>query len=249
MNKSLIYKFSFSKKIVFLIFIFQAAISLGQDLNFIYGKVLDSKTGAPLAFASIVQKDKSVGLITNDDGSFKIPKEYELAKVTLVISFIGYYPKEIKVTELNKYDVNIIKLVERAESLNEIVIKSTSKPLSAKQIVGKAIKNIKNNYPFQPFSYVGYYRDYQKNEKNTYLNMNEAILQVYDPGFGHEDYLATKTNIFKYSKNDNFPENVAASQPYDYSGRTKTIDKVSLGYLSKNANEFILLRIHDAIRN
>lgn len=252
MNEPVNLKISFSKKVKSLLFltaILLTTLSFGQDLNFIYGKVVDSKTGAPLAFASIVQKNKAVGLITNDDGSFKIPKDYEVAKVTLVISFIGYEPKEIQVTELNKYDINIIKLIEKTQFLDEVVIKSTSKPLPAKQIVTKAIERIRKNYPFQPFSYVGYYRDYQKNQKNTYLNMNEAILQVYDPGFGHEDYLASKTSIFQYSKNDNFPENIAASQPYDYNSKTKTIDKASLGYLSENANEFVLLRIHDAIRN
>lgn len=238
-----------SKNILLFICLLSASILFGQDLSYIYGKVIDSKTGEPLAFASVSQKNKPVGLITNDDGGFKIPKEYQEAKVTLIISFIGYYPKEVAVTELNKYDINIIKLVEKTESLNEVVVKATSKPLTAKQIVKNAIKNIKSNYPFQPFSYVGYYRDYQKDKIGTYLNMNEAILQVHDPGFGYVDYLDTKTTIFKYLKNDNFPENVAASQPYDYNNQTKTIDKASLGYLSENANEFILLRIHDAIRN
>jgi len=238
-----------SKNLLLLLLLIQVNFSFGQDLSYFYGKVVDARTGSPLAFASIVQKDKSVGLISNDDGSFKIPKYYEVARVTLVISFIGYYSEEIKVTDLKKNDLNIIKLTERTESLNEIVIKSQPRPLTAHQIVERAIKNIKKNYPLDPFSYVGYYRDYQKNEEQDYINLNEAILQVHDRGFRFKDYASTRTNIFKYEKNLEFPRDSIAAKPYDYRNKTKVIDRVILGHLSDNANEFTLLRIHDAIRN
>ncbi len=245
--------FQFRKNHIFLVFFFLllANFSFGQDLSYIYGKVVDSKTGAPLAFASIVQKNKSVGLISNDDGSFKLPSYYATANATIVVSFIGYYSEEILVTDLDKNDLNIIKLVEKAESLDEIVIKNTvkKKNLSAEDIVELAVKNIRYNYPFNYFSYVGYYRDYQKSKDNTYVNLNEAILHVHDPGFGFQDYASTNTQIYKYAINPNFPIDTVASRPYDYSTKTKVIDNAKLGYLSKNVNEFTMLRVHDAIRN
>lgn len=238
-----------SKKLVLLLFMFQVAHSYGQDLSYIYGKVVDSQNGTPLAFASIVQKGKSVGLITNDDGSFKLPKYYDVANVTLVISFIGYYSEEIQVSDLDKTNLNLIKLIQKTEFLDEIVVKNTPKNLSAKQIVQLAVDNIKNNYPFQPFSYVGYYRDYQRKEDNSYVSMNEAILEVYDEGFGIADQTAGQTRVFTYSRNPDFPVDVEASRPYDYEQKTKIMDRAKLGYLSENANEFVLLRVHDAIRN
>jgi hypothetical protein len=225
------------------------ANSFGQELNYIYGKVVDSKTGAPLAFASIVQKNKSVGLISNDDGSFKLPKYFDVANVTIVISFIGYYSEEIQVSNLKKDGLNIIKLIEKTEFLNEIVIKNTKKPLTPHDIVQLAIDNIKNNYPFDPFTYVGYYRDYQKNEDQEYLNLNEAILKVHDRGFQYKDFISTNTSILKYEQNLDFPVDEAAAKIYDYKERTKVIDNAELGYLTDNTNEFILLRVHDAIRN
>jgi hypothetical protein len=234
--------------VFFIALLLNVLSSSGQELSYIYGKVVDSRSGAPLAFASIVQKNKSVGLISNDDGSFKIPKYFDTAKVTLVVSFIGYYSQEVEVASLNKEGLNIIKLVEKTELLNEIVIKD-NQLLTPHQIVELAIKNIKNNYPFEPFTYVGYYRDYQKNEENNYLNLNEAILQVHDRGFRYKDFESTQTNILKYEQNQDFPVDETAAKLYDYHEKTKVMDNAELGYLSKNTNEFTILRVHDAIRN
>jgi len=242
-------KLSKPKKLLFLFFLLQTIVLYGQDLSYIYGKVVDSRTEEPLAFASIAEKDKSLGLISNEDGSFKIPMYFATANATMVVSFIGYYPEEIVVADLNKNNLNIIKLIEKKEVLDEIVIKNKKrkKKLSAEQIVKIAIQNIKNNYPFHDFSYVGYYRDYQKNKEKAYLNMNEAILEVYDLGFEFEDYAKTKIKLLKYKKNLEFPVDSIASKIYD--NNTKIINQANLGYLSENANEFTLLRIHDAIRN
>ena len=68
--------------------------------------------------------------------------------------------------------------------------------MSAGRIVKEAIKRIPNNYPVDPFSYIGYYRDYQQvtdssyladmnfEDKHTYINLNEGVIQVFDAGFG-----------------------------------------------------------------
>ena len=237
-----------SKLIIVLFLAFQTHSSFGQELTYIYGKVVDFKNEAPLSFASIIQKGKSVGVISNSNGSFKIPAYYALADIVLEISFIGYYTQEIRVKDLDKNDLNIIKLSEKTESLDEIFIRK-QEPLSAKQIVELAIENIKNNYPRDQFSYVGYYRDYQKNKESNYLNLNEAILRVTDLGFHYEDYLSTKTNILKYTKNKEFPTDSLASQLYDYQNKTKVNNNAILNNIGEQGNEFTLLRFHDAVRN
>ena len=236
------------KLLIVLFIAFQTSYSFGQDLDYIYGKIVDSKSERPLSFASIIQKDKSIGLISNSDGSFKIPSYYALADVVLEISFIGYYSEEIRVKDLDRKNLNVIKLVEKTESLDEIVI-SRKEPISAKQIVELAIKNIKNNYPRDQFSYVGYYRDYQTNKESNYLNLNEAILQVNDLGFHYEDYVSTKTNILKYAKNLDFPIDTLPYQLYDYQEKTKVNNNAILNSIGERSNEFALLRFHDAVRN
>ena len=134
------------------------------------------------------------------------------------------------------------------ESLDEVVIVSSKKKRrpNAKTIVRLAMNNIPENYPFSAFYYVGYYRDYQI-KKGKYVHLNEAILEVFDPGFEKRDLTDTETRIFQYKRNTDFPTDTLAAKPYDYDNRTKMIDNATINGLG--GNEYTLLRLHDAIRN
>ena len=111
-----------------------------------------------------------------------------------------------------------------------------------------ALNKIPENYPFKPFSYLGYYRDYQRREGN-YFNLNEALIQVFDSGFGVYDSLETQTRIYQYKKNPIFPNDPIADKPYDYANRRKIVSNTKLGTPEAGRNEYTLLRIHDALRN
>lgn len=120
------------------------------------------------------------------------------------------------------------------------------KKKSARSIIRTAIDRIPENYPFSPYSYVGYYRDYQVLD-GRYLNMNEAIMKVFDQGFGTEDFKNTQTTLFSYKNNTDFPRDTIASKPYDYVNRSKIISNATLD--GQGGNEYTILRLHDAIRN
>tara|TARA_R110000796_G_scaffold143426_1_gene259948 strand:- start:30111 stop:31415 length:1305 start_codon:yes stop_codon:yes gene_type:complete len=121
------------------------------------------------------------------------------------------------------------------------------RPVTAEEIISKAIEKIPLNYPFNPQSYVGYYRDYQW-KAGGYTNLNEAIVEVFDKGFGTLDYEDSNTRIYEYSRNANFPTDSLSERLYDYGEyKTKTIPKAYLK--SYGGNEFVILRIMDAIRN
>ena len=77
--------------------------------------------------------------------------------------------------------MNNLKLMPNIYGLKEVKVIARRKKLNSEAIVARAIKNIKKNYPVNPFSYVSYYRDYQKDSIN-YLNLNEAIIQTLDKG-------------------------------------------------------------------
>ena len=78
--------------------------------------------------------------------------------------------------------------------------------------------------------------------------MNEAIVEVFDKGFGTLDYEDSNTRIYEYSRNVNFPTDSLSERLYDYGEyKTKTIPKAYLK--SYGGNEFVILRIMDAIRN
>lgn len=220
--------------------------SWGQQ-EFIRGKLLDDQTGEPVVFATIRIKEKAVGVISNQDGGFRIPKRFQELGDILIISSMGYQQKEISISRLSPEHINIIRLAHGVLELSEAVITAKKKRrLSARRIVKNAIANIERNYPQNPFSTIGYYRDYQLREGN-YVNLNEAVLEVFDQGFSRLDSATTKVRIYDYRRNTDFARDTLADDPYDYERLQKIVDNAYLN--SYGGNEFSILRVHDALRN
>ncbi|MCK5443749.1 MAG: carboxypeptidase-like regulatory domain-containing protein, partial [Maribacter sp.] len=242
--------FSIPKNLVVLLLLnalFLSTLCAQQD--FIRGKLLDAKTQEPIVFASIRIKDRALGVISNVDGSFKIPLKYKEYGDIIEISSMGYRTKEILIQDFLVYELNNVRLQPATIELEEAVITAKKKKkFTARQIVRRAIRSIPENYPVEPFSTVGYYRDYQL-DGLQYVNLNEAILEVFDEGFDAMDSVTTKVKIFDYLENTDFKRDTLALQSYNYQfkeGR-KVIDKAFLS--SYGGNEFTILRVHDALRN
>lgn len=234
---------------IFLLFISNSALS--QQREYIVGKLLDAKTQEPIAFASIRIKDRALGIISNTDGSFKIPLKYKEYGDIIEISSMGYQTMEILIYDFSVYELNKVRLQPAVIELEEAVVTARSrrqKKLSAKQIVQRAIDEIVANYPVSPYSQVGYYRDYQL-DNGEYVNLNEAILEVHDQGFKAIDSSTSKVLLYDYKENLDFKRDTLARKPYNYSfiDGAKIIEK---GYLaSYGGNEFTILGVHNAIRN
>jgi hypothetical protein len=222
-------------------------VSLAQDQEFFRGKVLDEKTGEPVVFATVRVKGMAKGVITNMDGSFRLPMQFREDEKSIVISSMGYEKKEYELLKLSPKGINIIRLKPGVFSLTEAIVKGKKRrKLSATQIVRRAIKAIPKNYPVREFAAIGYYRDYQI-KKDKYMNLNEAILEVVDNGFLSNDHLSSKVRIYNYSKNKDFEEDFEGNFKYDYKYYKKFIDKAYL--YNYGGNEYTILRVHDAIRN
>lgn len=234
---------------IFLILLLVPNSVSSQQSEYIIGKLIDAKTQEPIVFASIRIKNRALGIISNTDGSFKIPLRYKEYGDIIEISSMGYQTKEILIQDFSVYELNDVRLQPATLELEEaIVTAEKKKKLTARQIVRRAIRSIPENYPVEPFSTVGYYRDYQL-DSLQYVNLNEAILEVFDEGFDTTDSVTTKVKIFDYLENTGFKRDTLALQSYNYQfkeGR-KVIDKAFLA--SYDGNEFTILRVHDALRN
>ena len=220
-----------------------------QEEGFINGQLLDAKTGEPIVFASIHLKNRDVGVISNIDGGFKIPMVYRSMGDILIISSMGYQTLELAISDIALYKMNLIRLVPAVFELPEAIVQAKRKrirELSAKQIVRNAIDAIPENYPLESFSTVGYYRDYQI-DNGQYVNLNEAILEVFDQGFKAIDTATTRTRIYYYGQNKEFGRDTVSDKPYNYQERSKIIDRAFLS--AYGGNEFSILKVHDAIRN
>ena len=237
-----------SKKFHFVVFVFVfffSAIFYAQDQKYILGKVLDVNTNEPVVFANIRVKDWPVGVISNMDGSFKIPLKYKKYGAIIEISSMGYKVMEIDLNDFNLNETNLLKLEPNIEILDEVVLVSKKKKsLKAKEIVLKAIKSIPENYPKYPFSYVGYYRDYQVKNYDLF-NVNEAIIEVFDKGFQTNDNKNTNYKLFEYKRNANFSRDTLGENTYD--NKKKFVPGAAI--LPRYGNELLMLRNMNAIRN
>ncbi len=241
MNTQLRYWYTF-------ILLLSSSFVFGQQIEFIAGRLVDSKTLEPIPYASIRIVNKNIGIISNSDGGFKIPVDFKKNADAVEISSLGYKTKEVFLSSFVENQIYTIALFENVEALNEVVVTTSKKRkrLTAREIVQLAIEKIDKNFPTEPSSYVGYYRDYQLKD-GTYLNLNEAVLAIFDPGFGFEDLKETQTVLFKYTENQDFERDSVASQTYDYANRTKVIPEATIS--GRIRNEYTRLRLHDAIRN
>ncbi len=224
------------------------ALLFSQEVGFVRGTIIDSSNKEPVAFATIRVKGTAVGVISNKDGSFKVPLEFQQKGNELEVSSMGYEIKIVVFDELNNSTVNNIYLKPALFQLAETVVKARKKRrYSAKQIIRYAFQQIPDNYENFPFELLGYYRDYQLRQ-GEYVNLNEAIIKVYDQGFAINDHTSTDFGLYEYSQNHEFAIDSFAAKPYDYSARDKFIPNANFNS-TYAGNELVLLFIHDVIRN
>lgn len=101
-----------------------------QQKETIRGVVVDSKTGEPIAGATIQIKGTSEGTITNADGDFQLSCARDNV---LLVSYIGYDSKEVRVTNLKIYSIEIN---ESAELLEEVVVTAFGAGQKKESMVG-----------------------------------------------------------------------------------------------------------------
>lgn len=160
------------------LFIF-TIINAQSNYTTLSGHLLDNETKEPLAFASIYIKGTSTGTTSNSAGSFvfHIPKN---TNKPIVISIIGY----VSVEKFPEQFVsnNPIYLKASTIELNEVLVTSSKKPLTAKEIVKRAYNSISKNYPTEPYILEGFIRDLQ-NEDNKYVEYLECAAKFYNQSY------------------------------------------------------------------
>lgn len=90
------------------------AVQVVQQAKKVTGIISDAM--GPVIGANVVVKGTTNGVITDIDGRFSLEVE---PGTTLVISFIGYKPKEVVVGDANEYNIS---LEEDTEMLDEVVV-------------------------------------------------------------------------------------------------------------------------------
>lgn len=227
-----------------LVLLLSAGMAMAQNTLTMKGRIVDGKTGEPMAFATVSIPQSMTGVISNEYGEFvyHIPVKFE--KETVQISFMGYQTIYVKVADIKPNEAKTYVLKEHTLQLPEIAVNIVKGKLPAEDLVFRAIRNIGRNYPDREALYYGYYRDYIR-EVNTkdYRNLLEAAVVINDKGFNSYDRPKTKIKIEQLRYSPDYLVDLALGSAYD--GKQKYVPNANMSA----KNELAILRAHDPIRN
>ncbi len=113
------FKIHLMKKYILIALVLISFCSIKGQI--IKGKVIDSKDGSYLQYASLGLINTSVGTITNEYGEFNLETCDSTKKSIVRFSMIGYQNKSFSVEELYEKE-NIIKLEKKITQIEEVVI-------------------------------------------------------------------------------------------------------------------------------
>lgn len=214
------------------------------DRLIISGRIFDAKTNKPLPFATVTLGDGYFGVISNMDGSFRLPMSAKDSSIVIKIRCIGYNPLSSNIFASEISTVKEFYLTPTSYDLDEVVIaEEKARKKSALEIVHSAVSKIDLNYPNHPFLLKGYYRDYLKVDEH-YENLYEAAVEVEDMGYNTNDKEQTKIGLIYGAMNRTFP--VDSTKIINY-GESKEIPYAIVKF--DGTNEFNFLRFHNPIRN
>ncbi len=122
------------------------------------GKIIDKKTGHPLAFVNITYLASGQGTVSNIDGEFSISSSREID--FLKFTYVGYHPSFIAREDIRPGEKLTIELDPKAYEIDEVKILPGVNP--AHRIIKLASGNRKLNNPEKQrsFSYTTYSKMY-----------------------------------------------------------------------------------------
>jgi hypothetical protein len=166
------------------------------SLKYITGVILDGESFDPLPYATIGLRHEGRGTVSNSNGEFGFKILPENYNDTIVVSYLGFFAREIPVKQSLG---NNFKIAMRREfiSIPEIIIKNQI----PSEIIYKALSRIPHNYGNTPAAMTAFYREgvLRKNELQTY---SEAILQIYKSAY-YGTLLNDQIKVFKSRKVEN----------------------------------------------
>lgn len=115
-----------------------SSFAAAQTRMVITGKVVDSRTGEPLSFATVGLKKGVEQTISKSDGTFQLLAGVDAVSDTLSVVYLGYLPWTRAVSLLTS--VQIVELQETYTLLSEVVV--TSRKFNARD-VDRAVKPIR----------------------------------------------------------------------------------------------------------
>ena len=137
------------------------------------GKVVESRTGNPIIFASIFLTGTNIGTVSNSEGEFIIKVPTFIENKTIGFSSIGYKNLEVPINQLSPED-NLIEMVPNPIPIEEVTIINQD----ARELLSMALESIPDNYSTEPVMMTSFYRETIMQNRN-YVSVSEAVLDAY----------------------------------------------------------------------
>lgn len=190
------------KNLFYVIFIIFCLPAHSQILE---GFIIDSTNNVKLSYVNIALKNVDKGTYSNEEGFYKLNLKNINLNDSLIVSYIGYENKIIKLSDFNKgkkYELNV-ELLPKNDILDEVVISSEKAKYEwFSDNLGTKKKTLFTSSV--PFGYEVCV--FVKNEKNKIAKLEELKLKFKKQDETEIEVYRTYYRISFYRKNtNNFP--------------------------------------------
>ncbi len=164
------------QKTIFLLLLFPLVCLNAQEFS-LSKIVVDSISKEPLSYVDVYNKVNYVA--TNTEGRFGI-----LSKIdTLSFNLLGYYPKQIQITDLSK-QTDTIFLSRKEATLREVYIKDY------KELIKSTFKNYKKDLLSKSFVHRFYIRAVERRDNKIVTLIDITAKALYKVKQGQQNYKA-----------------------------------------------------------
>lgn len=178
--------------VLFLALIFSHKVESQEIQNYkeFSGIILSLNTNKPLDAASLIIKETNISSISNTEGAFvlKIPQT-EMSN-SVIISYLGYSSKEVKISTLSAKG-NRILLAPKMTYLSDVNLLSFKDP---EELVRAIFDKKAINNPTEPVHMTAFYRETIK-RRNRNVSLTEAVVDLYK-----QSYNSNKRDIVVLNK-------------------------------------------------
>jgi hypothetical protein len=185
-----------SHSIVLLLVLFGFMQVLAQQAPVeVYGTVLDASTKEPLEFATITVANRPIGTISNQAGEFRLIVPVRMLQDTLHISMVGYENYRQRISKIDTSRSLTVSLMVKPFELDEVVV--SAKRMTPALVMDSVKYFIAKNYRGTPFQMDGFYRYFQRENKDL-VTLMEAAVTITDDGYPANKKVARKYNEAVY---------------------------------------------------
>ena len=219
--------------------VYRANLSENPGILTVSGQVTDASTKQGIPYVNLGISRTYTGTSSNTDGYYVLKLQPGNLKDSVRISYLGFEPKCVSVTDLMKQKNISLKPV--GLGIKEVVI-SAKRP-TALEIMKKAINAIPTNYNQHGFTQTRYSRIYIYNDRDTIYGMLDQCYDDYDKdGFQKVPLFPIRYQGFLEFKKGRWLRTDSTFRPITNYKNTQTYKPTGSGYsdfIDKRNNNFL----------